>query len=52
MREPVDDRREISGRLVVVDAATLTVVTADGSRRIPRTLVTKARLEVEPRGSA
>jgi ribosome maturation factor RimP len=52
MREPVDDRREISGRLVVVDPVALTVVTAEGSRRIPRTLVTKARLEVEPRGSA
>jgi ribosome maturation factor RimP len=51
-REPVDDQREISGRLVVVEAASLTVVTPDGPRRIPRTLVTKARLEVEPRGSA
>jgi ribosome maturation factor RimP len=51
-REPVDDRRELSGRLVVVDEAALTLVTADGSRRVPRSLVTKARLEMEPKGSA
>ena len=51
-REPVDERREFSGRLVVVDEAALTLATGDGSLRVPRTLVTKARLEVEPRGSA
>ena len=51
-REPVADRRELSGRLVVVAEADLTLVTADGPHRVPRSLVTKARLEVEPRGSA
>jgi ribosome maturation factor RimP len=50
-REPVDDHREFSGRLVVVDETALTLATGDGSRRVPRSLVTKARLEVEPRGS-
>jgi ribosome maturation factor RimP len=51
-REPVDGRRELSGRLVVVEAGSLTVVSVDGPSRIPRSLVTKARLEVEPQGSA
>jgi ribosome maturation factor RimP len=51
-REPVDGRRELSGRLVLVDEEALTLATPDGPRRIPRELVTKARLEVEPRGSA
>jgi ribosome maturation factor RimP len=51
-RELVDDRRELCGRLVVVDEAALTLATSDGPRRIPRGLVAKARLEVEPRGSA
>ena len=52
-REPVDGHRELSGRLVLVDAggpepSTLPMV----PRSVPRSLVTKARLEVEPRGSA
>jgi ribosome maturation factor RimP len=51
-RESVDGRRELSGRLVLVDEEALTLATPDGPRRIPRELVTKARLEVEPRGSA
>jgi ribosome maturation factor RimP len=50
-REPVDGRREVSGRLVLVDDAGLTLATADGPRRIARDLVSKARLDVEPRGS-
>jgi ribosome maturation factor RimP len=51
-REPVDGHREISGQLVAVDEGDLTLATLDGSRRVPRSLVTKARLEVEPRGAA
>jgi ribosome maturation factor RimP len=51
-REPVDGHREISGQLVAVDEGDLTLATLDGSRRVPRNLVTKARLEVEPRGAA
>jgi ribosome maturation factor RimP len=51
-REPVDGHRELSGRLVLVDEATLTLATADGPRCVSRLLVTKARLEVEPKGSA
>jgi ribosome maturation factor RimP len=45
-REPVDGQREGSGRLADVDPDTL-VLAADGaSRRVPRALVTKARLEL------
>jgi ribosome maturation factor RimP len=51
-REPVDGRRELSGRLVLVDEAALTLATPDGPRSVPRTLLAKARLELEPRGSA
>jgi len=51
-REPVDDRREVSGRLVLVDAAALTLATLEGPRRVPRDLVSKVRLEMEPRGAA
>ena len=51
-REPVDGCRELSGRLVLVDEETLALALPDGPRRVPRSLVTKARLEVEPRGSA
>jgi ribosome maturation factor RimP len=51
-REPVDGRRELVGRLEAVDAAALTLSDPGGPRRVPRELVTKARLEVEPRGSA
>jgi ribosome maturation factor RimP len=47
-REPVGDRREFTGRLVVVDEGALTLATAEGDCRVPRALVTKARLEVEP----
>jgi ribosome maturation factor RimP len=48
-REPVDGRRECSGRLVLVDEAALTLDTPDGPRDVSRSLVTKARLEVEPK---
>lgn len=51
-REPVDGRRELVGRLVDADAAVLTLSEPGGPRRVPRDVVTKARLEVEPRGSA
>jgi ribosome maturation factor RimP len=51
-RDPVDGRRELSGRLLLVDEATVTLATSDGPRSVPLSLVTKARLEVEPRGSA
>jgi ribosome maturation factor RimP len=51
-REPVDGRREFSGRLILVDEAALVLATPDGPRRVPRNLVAKARLEVERRGSA
>ncbi len=51
-REPVDDRRELTGRLVLADGGALALDTTEGLRRVPRSLVTKVRLEVEPRGSA
>jgi ribosome maturation factor RimP len=51
-REPVAGRRELSGRLILVDEAALTLATPDGPFRVPRNLVAKARLELEPRGSA
>jgi ribosome maturation factor RimP len=52
-REPVGDARELVGRLDAVDADVL-ILTEEpgGSRTVPRSLVTKARLEMEPRGSA
>jgi ribosome maturation factor RimP len=43
-REPVDGRREFAGQLVEVGEAHLGLVDPDGSRRVPRALVTKARL--------
>lgn len=51
-REPVEGHREHSGRLVLVAQEALALDTPDGPRSVPRSLVTKARLEVEPRGSA
>ena len=45
-REPVDGLREHAGRLAAVDADTLTLEGPAGSCRIPRELVTKARLEL------
>ena len=53
-REPVDGHREVSGRLVLVDEGALLVATSasDGPLRVPRNLLAKVRLEVEPRGSA
>jgi len=51
-REPVDGCRELSGRLVAADEASLALATPDGARHVPRGLVAKTRLEVEPRGSA
>jgi ribosome maturation factor RimP len=51
-RDVVDGRREVSGRLVLVEDAALTLATSDGPHRIPRDVVAKARLELEPRGAA
>jgi ribosome maturation factor RimP len=51
-REPLEGRRELSGRLVLVDEGALTLSTPDAPLRVPRELVAKARLEVESRGSA
>lgn len=52
IREPLEGRRELVGRLESVEPAAFTLRDAEQSRRVPRDLVTKARLEVEPRGSA
>jgi ribosome maturation factor RimP len=52
MRELVDGRRDLAGRLAQVDGDTLILLTPEGPRSVLRSLVTKARLEVEPRGSA
>jgi ribosome maturation factor RimP len=51
-RQPHDGRRDLSGRLLLVDGAGLTIATPEGPQRVPRDLVAKVRLEVEPRGSA
>jgi ribosome maturation factor RimP len=51
-REPIDGRRELGGRLIIVDEEALTLATGEGPRRVPRSLVAKLRLEVEPKGSA
>lgn len=47
-REPVDGRRELSGRLAHVDREALTLATPAGSQRVARSSVAKVRLEVEP----
>jgi ribosome maturation factor RimP len=45
--EPVDGRKEFSGRLLAVSPGALTLQEAVGTRRdVPRRLVTKARLEL------
>jgi len=46
-RELVDGRREFVGQLVEVGEGYLGLVDPDGSRRVPRALVTKARLSEE-----
>jgi len=47
VREPVDGRRELSGRLVAVSASELTLAEPEGTTMgVPRALVTKARLEL------
>jgi ribosome maturation factor RimP len=50
-REPVDGHRELSGRLVLVDEGALLVApsASDGPVRVPRSLLAKVCLEVEPR---
>jgi ribosome maturation factor RimP len=52
MREPVEGRRDVAGRLAEIDPDALTLETPAGPRSVPRSLVTKVRLEVEPRGFA
>ena len=52
-REPVNGCREILGRLVLVDEGALVITSAsEGPVRVPRSLLAKVRLEVEPRGSS
>jgi ribosome maturation factor RimP len=47
LREPIEGRRELSGRLVAVSGTELTVSEPDGrTTEVPRALVTKARLEL------
>ena len=51
-REPVEGRREMVGRLVEVEATYVGLAGPPAPIRVLRALVTKARLEVEPPGSA
>jgi ribosome maturation factor RimP len=51
-REPVDGRRELTGRLVGVEQTHVNLEGPESPVRVPRELVTKARLEVEPAGPA
>ena len=47
VREPLDGRTEVAGRLVAVSATRLTLTGPDGRAiELPRALVTKARLEL------
>lgn len=47
LREPLEGRRELAGRLMAVSATELTVAEPDGrTTEVPRALVTKARLEL------
>lgn len=48
-REPVDDQREFVGRVLDVGEAFLTLADVAGARRVPRALLTKVRLEAEPK---
>ena len=50
-RELVDGRREFVGRLLEVGEAFLTLAEAAGRRQVPRALLTKVRLEAEPKRS-
>lgn len=50
-REPLDGRLEFMGRLVEVGESSLTLAEAAGPRQVPRALVTKVRLQLEPRSS-
>ena len=50
-REPIDGRREFVGRLVEVGEAFLTLAEAASRRQVPRALLTKVRLEAEPKRS-
>lgn len=47
LREPLDGRRELSGRLVAFSGTELSMAEADGrTTEVPRALVTKARLDL------
>jgi ribosome maturation factor RimP len=47
LREPLDGRRELSGRLVAVSGTELSMAEPDGrTTEVPRALVTKARLDL------
>jgi ribosome maturation factor RimP len=46
VREPLDGRREVTGRLVAASAETLTLAETEGrTTDVPRAMLTKARLE-------
>ncbi len=46
LRDPLDGRRELAGRLVAVTATELTLAEPDGRmREVPRSLVSRARLD-------
>jgi ribosome maturation factor RimP len=51
LREALDGRREVAGRLVEVGATALTLAETAGPCQVPRALVTKVRLEVPLGGS-
>jgi ribosome maturation factor RimP len=52
VREPVEGRRELAGRLAGVAEGFLTVDETTGPCQVPRALLTKVRLELEPAGAA
>jgi ribosome maturation factor RimP len=45
--EPVEEQREFIGRLVEVEESFLTLADGATTRRVPRTLLTKVRLDAE-----
>lgn len=51
LREPLHGRREVAGRLVEVGETSLTLDDVAGPCQVPRALLTKVRLETEPRGA-
>jgi ribosome maturation factor RimP len=51
-REPIEGRRELVGRLQAVSDASLLLAEDGGIREVPRSLLAKVRLEIEPRRTA